>query len=222
MEEIQLQDIFHMLLKRAWVIVLITVLAVATSGIVSFFVLEPQYQTYTTLMLGKPQDVGTAIEHKDVVLNRSLVGTYQEIARSNIVLKEVIENLEKDMTIGKLRGKINVSLVRDTEIIKITVTDTSPERAALLTNETAQVFMKNVVSIMQMENVQVIDVAQVRHNPVKPNKTLNIAIAGILGMMVSLFIIFLLEYLDNTIKTPEDIEKHLGLPVMGMIPEVQN
>ena len=55
--------------------------------------------------------------------------------------------------------------------------------------------------------------------PIKPNKVMNIAIAGVLGVMIGLFVIFLLEYLDNKIKTPQDIEKHLGLPLLGVIPD---
>ena len=221
MEEIELREYFYILLKRMWIIVLITVLSVATSGIVSFFVLEPEYSTFTTLMLGKPQDYSNQekIEYNDVLLNQKLVSTYGELAKSRVVSNEVIKNLNLNITPGQLSGKTSVSLVRDTEIIKITVNDYSPVMAAKIANETAKVFMKNVSNIMKIENVQVIDKAEVPTAPFKPNKMMNIAIAGVLGVMVSVFIIFLLEYLDNTIKTPEEVERHLDLPVIGMIPK---
>ena len=76
--------------------------------------------------------------------------------------------------------------------------------------------------MMKVDNVQVLDDAVVPETPIKPRPALNIAIAGVLGMMVSIFVVFLLEYLDNTIKTPEDIEKHLGLSVIGVIPMMQD
>jgi capsular polysaccharide biosynthesis protein len=69
-----------------------------------------------------------------------------------------------------------------------------------------------------MDNVQFIDPAKVPTNPVKPRPALNIAIAAVLGVMVSVFVIFLAEYFDNTIKTPQDIEHNLGLPVLGSVP----
>lgn len=222
MEEIELREYFYILWKRAWIIVLITVLSVATSGIISFFVLEPEYQTYATLMVGKPQSSEDTIEYSDVLLNHKLVTTYGEIAKSRIVSKEVIENLGLDLTPEALRGKVNVTLVRDTEIIKIEVTDKNPELAAKIANELSNVFMKHVVKIMKIENVQVIDRAEVPVSPVKPKPMLNMAIAGVLGVMISVFIIFFLEYLDNTIKTPDDVERYLELPVIGMIPKINN
>ncbi len=66
-----------------------------------------------------------------------------------------------------------------------------------------------------------IDVAKVPESPVAPNKVMNIAIATVLGMMVSVGLVFVLEFLDRTYKTPTDIERHLGLPILGAIPDVK-
>ncbi|KPU27359.1 hypothetical protein TR13x_04560 [Caloranaerobacter sp. TR13] len=220
MEEIELREYFFILWKRAWLIALITILSVVTSGIISYFVLEPEYQTFATLMVGKPKNSEDTIQYSDVLLNQKLVTTYGEIAKSRVVSKEVIKNLKLNLAPEELRKKINVTLVRDTEIIKIEVTDKDPELAAKIANELSNVFMKHVVKIMKIENVQVIDRAEVPINPVKPKPKLNMAIAGVLGIMISIFIIFFIEYLDNTIKTPEDVERYLDLPVIGIIPDI--
>ena len=74
---------------------------------------------------------------------------------------------------------------------------------------------------MKVENIQVIDEARVPDKPIKPRPMLNMAIAGVLGLMIGVFITFLLEFLDNTIKTPDDVERHLELPVIGTIPMVE-
>lgn len=220
MEEIELREYFLILWKRVWIIALITILSVATSGIVSFFVLEPEYETYTTLMVGRPKDyIGEKMDANDIRLNQMLVNTYGELAKSRKISDEVIKNLGLDITPGALSGKTNVSLVRNTEIIQISVTDYSPKMAADIANETALVFMKHVSDIMKIENIQVIDEARVPTSPIKPRPKLNMAISAVLGLMISVFIIFLLEYLDNTIKTPSDVERHLGLPILGMIPK---
>lgn len=221
MEEIELRELFFMIWKRLWIIVTITIISVATTGVISYFVLEPEYETFTTLMLSKPSSsTGTneTIQYNDVLLNQKLVSTYGELAKSRIVSNEVIRNLGLDLTPEQLRNKVNVSLVKDTEIIKIVVNDSNPELATKIANEIAQVFEKSVVKIMKIENVQVIDKAEVPINPVKPRPMMNMAIAGVLGIMISVLLVFLLEYMDNTIKTPSDVERYLDLPVIGTIP----
>lgn len=224
MEEISLREYFLILRKRIWLIILLMILSITTSGLVSYFVLEPEYQTFTTLIVGKPKDyqnVDNKLEYNDLLLNQKLVSTYGELVKTRIVADEVIKNLKLDMSYKEFREKVNVNLVKDTEIIKLEVMDTNPVLAAEIANETAQVFMENVKDIMMVENVQVIDEAQVPDIPIKPRPNLNMAIAGVLGLMVGIFLVFLLEYLDSTIKTPDDIERYLNLPVIGTIPMVE-
>ena len=224
MEEISLREYFFILRKRLWLIVLLTVISVVISGVVSYYVLEPEYQTFTTLMVGKPKDyqnMDNKLEYNDLLLNQKLVSTYGEIVKTRLVTDEVIEKLNLNISDKEFREKVNVNLVKDTEIIKLEVTDKDPELAAKIANETALVFMKNVKEIMKIENIQVIDKAQIPESPIKPRPKLNMAIAGVLGLMIGIFLVFLLEYLDNTIKTPEDVEKYLDLPVIGTIPMVE-
>jgi capsular polysaccharide biosynthesis protein len=73
--------------------------------------------------------------------------------------------------------------------------------------------------ILKVNNVETIDVAIPAMNPFNIKTTLNIAIATVLGLMLSVFLSFLMEYMDQTIKTEKDVEKHLGLPVVGTIPD---
>lgn len=223
MEEIEIKEYFYIIWRKKWLIVLIIVFSIAISGVFSFFVLESEYETFTTLMLRKPNSgmrYGEAIGYDDVLLNQRLVFTYGEIAKSRAVSNEVINNLGLNLTADQLKKKVKVSLVEDTEIIKIVVNYSDPEFATRIANETAEVFIKNVVSMLMIENVQVIDKAELPTNPIKPRPILNMAIAGVLGVMISVFLVLLLEYIDNTIKTPSDVEKYLDLPVIGMIPKI--
>lgn len=223
MEEISLRDLYYILKKWIALIIILPIIAVAISGAISYFVLEPEYQTFTTLMVGKPKDYisENKLEYNELMLNQKLVSTYGEIVKSRLVTDKVINNLGLEISFEGFRNKVNVNLVKDTEIIKIQVTDNNPMLAAKIANETAQVFMEGVQTIMKVENVQVIDVAQVPSRPISPRKMLNMAIAGVLGLMVSVFIAFLVEFLDNSIKTPEDVEKYLDLPVLGAIPMIK-
>ena len=112
----------------------------------------------------------------------------------------------------------NVSPVKDTQIISISVQDTNKEKARDIANEIPKVFKKEAKRITKANDIQVIDKAILPQNPIKPNKMMNMAIAAVLGAMIGLFVVFLIEYLDNKLKTPQDIEKHLGLSVLGVVP----
>ena len=224
MEEISLKELYFILRKWIWLITALLIVSMLISGLVSFFVLDKEYEAFTTLMVGKPKDylAENKIEYNDLMLNQKLVSTYGELIKTRVVADKVIGNMNLPITYDQFRSKVNVSLVKDTEIIKIQVNDNNPTLATEIANETAAVFMATVQEIMKVENVQVIDKAQVPTNQVSPRPMLNIAIAGVLGLMLGIFIAFLIEFLDNSIKTPEDVEKYLGVPVLGTIPKVED
>lgn len=220
MDEISLRELFLIIRKRIWLVIVLAVLAVGITAIVSYYVLDPVYQTFTTLMVGKPKDYQSdnKLEYNDVLLNQKLVSTYGELVKSRKVADQVIANLNLDMSYETFGSKVSVNLVNNTEIIKIQVKDTDPELAQKIANETADVFMESVKNIMMVENVQVIDKAEISLTPISPKPMLNMAIAGVLGIMAGVFLVFVLEYLDNTIKTPDDVAKHLGISIIGTIP----
>lgn len=223
--ELDLKELVYIIRSRLWFIILITVLAVSASGIISFFVLEPVYKASTTIMVGKPPEYimeGSQIQIQDLNLNQRLAMTYREIVKSRRVLEDAISQLKLKLTVEQLRKKTSADLVKDTEFITISATDADPEQAAIIANKVAEVFQIRVIEMMKVDNVQVLDAAMAPRSPIKPKPKLNIAIGGVLGVMVSVFVVFLLEYLDNTIKTPEDIEKYLELSVIGIIPIMQD
>lgn len=222
-DTLDLRELFFILLKHLKLILIFAVLALATSAVVTFFVLTPQYETFTTLMLGKPADELTVaqINNQDILTNQKLIGTYAEIATSNVVTNKVVGLLGNGLTASELKSKVKVTLLNNTAVIKVAVRDTDPERAALIANETAQTFMLEVANIMKIDNVQIIDFAEVPQSQVSPRASLNLAISLILGLMLGVFAAFLIEFLDRSIKTPEEVQLLLGLPVLGMIPEMQ-
>lgn len=218
--EVGLREYFQIVRKRVWIIVLATAIAVSLSGILSYYVLQPIYEAFTTLIVSKPSDEEAIIQYSDVLLSQKLVKTYGEILKSRNVSNQVIENLRLNISSEQLKQKVTITPVNDTEIVQIKVMDINPELAQSIANELAEVFIKDVKRIMNIENVQVIDRAEIPLEPSKPKPRLNMIIGGVLGIIVGLGIIFLLEYLDNTIKTSDDIEKYLALNVLGTIPYI--
>lgn len=218
-ETIDLREYFYIIKKRAWIIALITVLAMITSGIISFFVLSPVYEANTTLIVNTEQSKETNMITGDQLnVTQKLTLTYGEIIKSRAVLDSVIKKLDLNMEYNELEKAINVSPVKDTQIMSVTVQDTNPKRARDIANAIPNVFTKEVKRITKANSVEVIDKAILPENPIKPNKVMNILIAAVLGIMIGLFIVFILEYMDNKIKTPQDVEKYINLPILGVIP----
>lgn len=219
--EIDLKEIFGMLKKRWLMIMSITSAAAVIAGIISFFVLTPVYESSSTLLVSYKQNQESIMTYNDLTMSQKLVNTYSEIIKSRSISEEVLKKLDLDLTAEELSEKISVSKVNDTEIIRVKVSDTDPEMAALIANTISDVFKKEIKNIMEIDNVSTIDTAKAPESPVKPNKLMNVAIAGVLGAMVSVGLVFILEFLDRTYKTPTDVERHLGLPIIGAIPDME-
>ena len=219
--EIDLREVFNMLKKRWLMIFSVTAVAIIASGIVSFFILTPVYESSATLLVSYKQNQEAVMTYNDLTMSQKLVNTYSEIIKSRSISEAVLKKLDLDLTAEELSGKITVSKVNDTEIIRVNVQDEDSSVAALIANTVSDVFKKEIRNIMEIDNVSIIDTAKASEDPVKPNKMMNIAIAGVLGMMASVGLVFVLEFLDRTYKTPTDIERHLGLPIIGAIPDVE-
>ncbi|WP_337814523.1 Wzz/FepE/Etk N-terminal domain-containing protein [Intestinibacter sp.] len=219
-EVIDLREYLSIIKKKWFIMAILCVVCVAASTVYSFFIAKPVYQAETTLIVKTEKTEGTnTVTSDQIKTTQQLAVTYGEIIKSRKVLDDVIKNLDLDESYGQLSGKISVSTVSDTQIIKVSVQDTNKSNAAKIANEIPKVFAKEAIRIADANGVEVIDKAQTPVNPVSPNKKMNILIAGVLGVMIGLFIIFIIEFLNTKIKTPQDIEKELGLPLLGVIPE---
>ena len=222
MEEIDLRQLIRIFAARWWVIALSVALCTAASGVVSFFIMEPVYEASSTLYISKKTDEKADLAYSDVLLGAQLVKDYREIAKSRLVISEAVKELGIE---GKspeaFSKKVNVALKNDTRIIQICAQDENPEMAARIANSVSQVFRSKVAEIMKIENVQIIDAAVVPQSPVKPDRKINLAISFILGLMAGCGIVFAAEYLDRTVKSPEDVKRLVDLPVIGIIPEFE-
>lgn len=219
-EVIDLREYLSIIKKKWFIMAILCAVCVAASTVYSFFIAKPVYQAETTLIVKTEKTEGTnTVTSDQIKTTQQLAVTYGEIIKSRKVLDDVIKNLNLEESYGSLSSKISVSTVSDTQIIKVLVQDTNKSNAAKIANEIPKVFAKEAIRIADANGVEVIDKAQTPVNPVSPNKKMNILIAGVLGVMIGLFIIFIIEFLNTKIKTPQDIEKELGLPLLGVIPE---
>lgn len=219
----ELLEYLSIIKKRLWIIIAITFTAILASAVISFFVMKPVYQATATLIISKtPSNGDSEVQYNDLMMYDKLVKTYAELAKSNLVANETISRTGYSMTALQLQKSLTVTPETDTQIMDISVENGDPQKALNLTNSLAAVLEEKVKTMMNTnDGVKILDEAQLPKSPVKPRKLLNIVIAGFLGLMVSLGLVFLMEYLDNTIKTENDVEKYLGLTVLASIPFVK-
>ncbi|WP_394238235.1 YveK family protein [Niallia oryzisoli] len=218
-ETIQLKEVLRMLRKRVGLILILTTLAVIAAGVMSYFVMPPIYQASTQLLVNKTQSEQPLYSPGEVQTNLQLINSYNVIMKSPAILDQVIDELGIDLTVAELNEKMTVSSEEDSQVVNLTVQDTNPQMAADIANETAEVFREKIFTLMNIDNVNILSKAKVEQNPapIKPKPLLNMALALVIGFMLGVGIAFILEYLDNTIKSEQDIEKLLQVPVLGVV-----
>lgn len=222
-ETISLQELFKTIKKRLGMIVLLTVLAITIAGAVSFLFLTPIYETSTQILVNQEKtDAATAI-NQNIQADLQLINTYSVIIKSPAILDQVENQLNLGLTIEKLNEKITVATAEESQVVNITVQDPNPQVAVDIANKTANVFQEEIQELMSVDNVSILSPAVLKENPapVAPNPIMNMAIAAVIGLMLGVGIAFLLDYLDTTMKTDQDIEDILGIPLLGIVSPIQ-
>ncbi|CAM4304232.1 YveK family protein [Bacillus albus] len=218
-DKISLKELFFVLRKRIALILVISIGSALISGIVSYYFMTPIYQTSTQILVNQKKQDEKFIQFNEVQTNLQLTNTYKVIIKSPVILNQVKEKLGLNIKIDQLKNEISVGNEKDSQIIVVTVQDKNAYLARDIANATAEVFKGEVAKIMNVDNVTVLSKAEVAksQSPIKPRPMLNVAIAFVVGLMASVGLAFLLEYLDNTVKKEEDVENLLGLPVLGIV-----
>lgn len=220
-ETISIQDIFKTLMKRWKLIMLLTLIAALVSGSISYFLLTPIYQSSTQILVNQKQQENQ-LDSTQIRSNIDMINTYSVIIKSPAILEKVIDELKLDQSVDQLSQKITINSQENSQVFSLTVQDSNSAKAVEIANTVSSIFQKEIKDIMKVDNVSILAKAEVKENPtpVKPNPLLNIAIAVVVGLMAGIGLAFLLEYLDNTIKDEDDIERLLDLPLLGSIQKI--
>jgi len=227
-EEIDFKELFDVFWKKKAIIILVTILfAIIGVGYTKYLVV-PKYKSATTLLLAQNNSQGTEdefneITQTDITLNQTLVSTYSVLVKSKNVIGQTLENLNMTyLDQEEVRKNISVKAVEDTQVIEITYVNEDPRIAYLITAELAKVFSeKVVVEIYNINNVYIVDKAELENEPYNVNPIKDIAIFALAGFGLSCAVIFIISLFDTTVKTQEDVEKKTGLSVLAQIPAVK-
>jgi len=218
---IQLSDVIKILKRHIFLILLMMVVFAGATIAVSYFVLTPIYKAETQILVNqKYEKEGQYLSSQQIDADLQLINTYNVIIKSPVILSKVIDELELKSTPEKLTEQISVSSANNSQVLTVQVEDKNAEKAVEIANTVAQVFEKEVPSLMKVDNINILSAAKLGENskPVKPNKLLNTGIATIIGLMLGIGIAILIETFDTRIKSEQDIEEILGnIPVIGLV-----
>lgn len=221
MEEINLKELFDYFIDKIKYIIIATLVCCLIGGIYTKFLTVPMYKSSTTVILGSNQE-GTGITQSDISINNNLVSTYAEIIKSRRVLEQVQKELNESYTYKELASEISVSSINNTQIIKITVSDNNALNAKIIANLVAKVFTVEVPELYNLDNVHILDVAIEEEDPYNINVAKSSIIGGVLGLVISSGIFFVIYYFDRTAKSVEQVEEVLQMPILGSVEETKN
>ena len=216
--EIDLMELLPYLFNWLWLIVVVGLLTAAIAFAYSAFALTPKYQSTTKVYILNKTGKDDNITYSDTQLATTLTKDFKELIKSREVLDTVIEECNLPESYNTLAGMVSVSNTTDTRIVGISVKDADPKRAQYIANAIREVAAVKLQQIMNLEAVNLVEEANLPTSPVEPNKKRYTLIGFLIGAVVVTAVLILRYYLDDSIRTSDDVEKYLGMTTLATIP----
>lgn len=222
-ETISLQELFSILRKSFWRILALTIVAALISFAVSSFLIKPTYQAGTQILVTPKKQENEVIDAQSVQSSVTLVNTYRVIIKSPAILEQVQKEVPNAPTnVDSLNKMVTVESEQNSQVINVSVQSTDAALASNMANSIAEVFSSDVQKLMSVDNVTVLSKSGIPTSPVSPNIILNTAIAAVVGFLLGVGLAFLREVLDRRIRTEDQVQQILDLPVLGSIPDIDS
>ena len=220
-EQININDILSLFARRWWVILLCGLIVGAVTFSFTYFLVAPVYTSSGTLYVNNVKDKNAInLTQNDIMLSQKLVNTYAEILNSETFHQNISRKLDSEVTSSKLKKMIKMSGVGETEILKVSASSTDPEMARKVVQAILVSAPEEIVRVVKAGSVEIIDNANVPTIPSSPNIQLNTNIGILAGILLSILIIFIIEFFDTTVKDEADLTNKYALPVLGVIPNL--
>ena len=218
-EDIDIKRILEIIFSKKILIILILLLSITLGYVYSYYYKKPEYKSSVTILLVADENrVDKELTQTDLSINSSLISTYSSIAKSTNVIQKTIENLGLNISASKLQKSIEATQIEKTQFLKITVKNENPEVAKNIANELAKVFTEQIKEIYNLENISIVDEAEVESQPCNINHIKDIIIFTFAGMIVSAILVMVIYIFDDTIKDEKDIERNIKLKNIGTLP----
>ena len=222
MEELDLKELLQLFWEKRVQILIIIAIFIVLGVIYSVGFVEPKYEANTSLLLAtnslSDSNATGSITTTDVTLNQKLVTTYTDLVQSDRVIRNVISNLALDVPEESIKNNVSVTAETDSSMMKITVRNDSPVEAQKIANELTKVFIEAVKEYYKIDNLYIVDEAEVPSAPYNINHVKDVVIFAAIGIVVAIMYVLIANMLDTTIKSAQDIEKITKLTVLASIP----
>ncbi len=218
--EIDLLEILSLLKSKVLYIVAAALVAGLVAFLVTAFFITPQYEASVNMIVNTRQDSSAVVTNDSINSAKNLVPTYAIIIKSNIVMNEVIDKLGLNTTADALSKKISVSSVDNTQVMKIAMRDPEPQKAKDIIALIAEIAPEHVIQAVEAGSCKVVNNVSVSENPVSPNTVKNTMLGVIVGVFISIAAIIIASLTNKYIVDDDDVQKYLGLPVIGVIPDI--
>ena len=222
-ESLTIQQIFRVLLKKWWIILISVIVCGSVAFAYSTYVVAPQYTSIGTLIVNNKQSKeATAININDINASQKLVNTYAIILKSNAFVNRVKEKINLDYTVSQIQSMVTYSSVNNTEVLAVSVVSENPEHSAVIAETVLDLATEEIGKYAEVGSVKILDHANLPVSPSSPNIPLNTLIGILLGAILSVLMIFVTEMMDTRIKSADDLGDRYSLPVLGVIPSAEH
>lgn len=218
-DELDLMDLVFTLLRR-WKLIVLIAIPIFGLGIFYAATRPTVYMAKMTMMVSSGKNFSaSSLDGGELSVNQKLATTYAEIAKSNVILKNVIKKFDLDTTLKGLQNSVTIKPVADTELLQLTYKNSDPGLAAAVTNEIGNEFVLKVREVMNFQNIKIVEQAEIPRESLPKQRGLIIAASLILSIVVGCMVAFIVEFFFCKLRKPKDIEKILGTSMLGMVPD---
>ena len=215
-DTIDLAELMHRLISGRKLIVCLALVFALAAGVYTIYFVTPMYEATATIYVLNRRD--SAINMSDLQIGTALTSDYIKVFKMWEVHEEVISNLGLPYTYSQMKGSLSVTNESNTRMLDITFKSASAEEAAAVANEYAKVASQYIADTMSTDKPNIMSVALIPANPVSPNKTKNVLLGFLLGLVLACGIITVRMLMDDKYKTAEDIRRYTGLTTLAVVP----
>ncbi|HHO1794378.1 TPA: Wzz/FepE/Etk N-terminal domain-containing protein [Staphylococcus aureus] len=215
-EKFDLVKLLNILKKNIKLLLILPAICLVASAALTFFVMPDKYTASTQILVNMKKS-SSDLAFQNVQSSLQSVNTYTEIIKSPRILDKVSREFDGQYSTAELNSFLKVTNQTNSQIITVSVTTGNKSESDKIVNKISKVFAHDMPKIMSVDNVTILSSAHDNAVKVSPIVSVNLVISIIVGIVLAILIIFLKELLDKRIKTEEDVESQLGLPILGSI-----
>lgn len=218
-DNIKIEDFFKIIKERFKSITLIVILITALAVVLNFYVIPPLYRSSTKVFIGK-NSTQQEYSISDIQTYQKLLSTYAEIIKTNDLIESAIEKNNLNVTSQYVLDNIKVEPKSETQILEISYEDTDENLTKDILEAVTNEFILYSRELIPNGTIQIVEKAKVPNSPISPKKKINVIVSFVLALILSSGLAIILEVLDKSVKTKEELEKlvNINIPVIGVIP----